>query len=114
MLPHPIDANNKKNVLTIPKAAFTLIALVWILLASYVPPRVYNYWAILATEIMLFGVWINGSMFAGGGRYPPNTGVCYPEDGYEYLCAIHASKSENAAAYCSYFIMGLATCPLVL
>jgi hypothetical protein len=112
-VPHPIVANNKK-VLILLKAAFTLVVLIWIILASYITPPIYNYWVIITMEILLFGVWIFGSMYASGARHYPNTGVCQFEDGFKYICPVHSSKSYNAAAYCSFLIIGLAVGLLIL
>lgn len=59
-------------------------------------------------EILLFGVWIMGSLFASGSRYLPNLSVCLEDTDYAYACFVASSKSYNAAAYCAYIILGLA------
>lgn len=42
----------------IPKAIATLITTVWLLVAHFAKPKIYNYWAVLALDIFLVVFWL--------------------------------------------------------
>jgi hypothetical protein len=115
----PKDPEYKNDLLTIPKAAFTLIVLIWIILASYVTPRAYNYWAVLAMEVLFFGAWVNGFVFAFASGFNPDGGCLYTYNNstqtWELHCRVISNESLfRAAAHSSFAVLGFAGGLMVL
>ncbi|KAH8656003.1 hypothetical protein BGZ60DRAFT_518864 [Tricladium varicosporioides] len=100
-------------------AAFTLIALIWIILAGYVIPRAYNYWAVLVIEILFFAAWVNGFFFSLASHFNADSGCLYT---YNYStqtterhCKDDFDESRfSAAANSSFSVQGFAGSLLVL
>jgi hypothetical protein len=116
----PKIQNIKRILLTTPKAAFTLITLIWIILASYITPRAYNYWAILAMEILFFAAWVNGFIFSFASGFNPDDGGCLytynnSTQAWELLCKVISDESLfSAAGHSSFAVLGLAGGLMVL
>jgi hypothetical protein len=112
--------NIYEYLLTTPKAAFTLIALVWIILASYVTPRVYNYWAVLAMEVLFFAAWVNGFVFASASGFNPDDGGCLytynnSTQTWELQCKVISNESLfRAAGNSSFALLGFAGSLMIL
>ncbi|KAG4431554.1 hypothetical protein IFR05_012967 [Cadophora sp. M221] len=100
-------------------AIISLIAMAYIIVATYINPRIYNYWAILGLELFFLGAWVDGALFSFGSSFSPNGGCIYlwngPDQWYKEHCEDHAHDPVyHAASYSSKVVIGLAGSLMIL
>ncbi|KAH7310963.1 hypothetical protein BKA65DRAFT_518366 [Rhexocercosporidium sp. MPI-PUGE-AT-0058] len=100
-------------------AIITLIAMAYIIVATYIAPKIYNYWAILGLELFFLGAWADGFLHSMGASFSPNGGCILlwngPDQWYKELCEDHTNDSiYHAASISSRIVMGLAGILLIL
>ncbi|KAE8450345.1 hypothetical protein EG329_006419 [Mollisiaceae sp. DMI_Dod_QoI] len=117
--PIPENPEYKKKFLTSPKASITLIALIWIMLATYVIPRAYDYWALFTIELLFLAAWVNGFLFAFASGFRADGGCEYIYNHTTGVEERHCKAGFNQAAFgaaanSSQAVIGLAGALMVL
>jgi hypothetical protein len=113
-----VEDGNVSDFITLITAVVTLVILIWIVLATYLTPKAYNYWALLAMEILLFLAWIDGFIFAlaaafYGSDYYDYENCDYSYISHEYSCTVETT-AQAAAVNASIAVAAFSACNMLL